>query len=118
MKAIIDMTSRLSHLFEAFQFMGLSGSSSPSQLTSLELGFSTLLFTISISSSTCFSAVFIVGDEGGDGKAATAVFEVNICVSLVLNGPQEEEAWTLVEALWPGGLFSKFLTPITYAIDL
>ena len=65
----------------------------------------------------CFSAVFIVGDEGGDGKAATAVFEVNICVSLVLNDPQEE-AWTLVEALWPGGLFSRFLTPITYAIDL
>ena len=105
MKAIIAIMSRLSHLFDAFQFMGLYGSSSPSQLTTLSFGFSTLLFTSSISSSTCFLAVVIVGDEGGEGKVTTAEFEVNIYVSLVLNELQGDEVWTLVEGVLPVELF-------------
>ncbi len=74
MKAIIAIMTRLSHLFDAFQFMGLSGSSSPSQLTSLELCFSTLLSKSPISSSVCFSHAVVVGDGGAEGKAARATF--------------------------------------------
>lgn len=85
MKAIIDIMPRLSHLFDAFQFWGLSGSLSLSQSTWLELGFSMLLFTSPISSSECFSAAVVVDDGGGEGKVATAMFEVDICVALMLD---------------------------------
>ena len=91
MKAIIAIMTKLSHLFDDFQFMGLSGSSSPSQLITLELGFSTLPFESPLSSSVCFTPAVIVGDASAAGKAATAAFEVDICVFTVMDEPQMNE---------------------------
>lgn len=91
MKAIIDIMLKLSHLFEAFQFMGLSGSSSPSQLTTLDFGFSSLLLLSPISSSIYFSPAVVVGKAGAEGKVAAVALEVDICVVIVLNEPQVNE---------------------------